>query len=686
MAGFIRRTGVSPGLEFIRAIEGVVVVDLAPPGNISGVGVGTVGMVGEFSDMSFATSASSAGVISTNAQPTEVFSAADLITKFGGFDETIGAFGASLGNGFCALRNKGFSRLVVTAINLASAQGSRFWRYLPLAKSQTDATPVVPVQGATVPAGLEFRNATARLRAGAKISFTARLPLATGIAGVTVAGASAAVQVFDADTGFDWTLVNRGDGTLGARKGDVLVIGNNNAGAVQPTGEAGTYRVQTDPASGIAITLQRMDGANFAFTAQTAVPWSLHHSTDADSAPERVSGSASPGGYAFGDNGGYVVPIRPITNASGAQSDGTFTAGTLISPAVTPPALTGSSADPLSGLGAALHPTTATQFTAAVQGINAAAASGLDALYSTAIDAMLSDDLPARDVNIIVAARKSSSIRSKLKQHVLTSSATGVGRTALIAPALTTVSIATATGDSDPGVGANRDERVDYCWPGALTSVPEAVGFLLGTADGSVTSDGLLDDSSDHWLAGNLSTLPPERNPGQAGPPVTAAMAGILGLQRGVSGLGLGEYTLLRQKGVVGLKIDRTSGPIFQSGVTTSLTAATKNINRRRMADFIEDSLAQALVGFVKQPLTADFKDSAVGEVTAFLSDLLSANNPAAQRISGFIVDDKSGNTPNLEAQGVFVIIVKVRTLATADFIVLTCQVGEAVNVTSLNG
>jgi hypothetical protein len=139
----------------------------------------------------------------------------------------------------------------------------------------------------------------------------------------------------------------------------------------------------------------------------------------------------------------------------------------------------------------------------------------------------------------------------------------------------------------------------------------------------------------------------------------------------------------LRGKGIAALRIDRTAGPIFQSGITTSLTSGEKNINRRRMADFLEDSLSQRLVQFSKLPLTQSLKDTMVGETDAFLASLLSANNPPAQRINGYLIDDKSGNTPTLEAQGIFVIIVKVRTLATSDFIVLTASVGESVDVTA---
>lgn len=680
--GFIRRFSSFPGLEVIRQIEGVTIVDLPPPGSISGVGTGTMCMVGEFEDCSRAVSVSSSGVVSTLVKPFEVFSSQDMINKAGGFDETLGEFGKSLGNGFVALRNKKFSRLIIAPVNIASAQGARFFRQLPLCASTTNTLPVVPVSGASIAAGSEFRSGVGRIRIAKLVQFTARAVITTGVDGSFASASTAVTQTFSATGGFDWTTIQRPDGTLGARKGDILVVGNNNAGAKQPTAEAGTYRVAADPSSGANVSIERLDGVTFAITTQGTIPWRLHFSTDADSAPERVPGSAAPGGYSASEAGGYVVPVRPLTNSTGGATDGTYTAGTQIAAYPAAAVLTGSSADPLAGVAGRLHVTTATAFTANIQKINAPAHASIDALYQTALDATLGDDDPVRDINLIGCARKSATIRSALKQNVLTASQNGRGRTTVLSPDLQTVSVTTVAGSADPGVGANRHERIDYSWPGALHSVPEAVGFLLGTADGLVTDDGILDDSFDHWALSLLSVLAPERNPGQGVSPVTEVFAPILGLQRGVSSLGLPEYTLLRAQGVMALKMDRTVGPIIQSGVTTSLTNGEKNVNRRRMADFIEDSLAEALIQFNKLPVTQDLKDTAVSEVTAFLDQLLSPGNPAAQRIVGYTVDAKSGNTPDLEAQGVFVIIVKVRTLATADFIVLQAQIAEGVDVT----
>ena len=46
-------------------------------------------------------------------------------------------------------------------------------------------------------------------------------------------------------------------------------------------------------------------------------------------------------------------------------------------------------------------------------------------------------------------------------------------------------------------------------------------------------------------------------------------------------------------------------------------------------------------------------------------------------------MDSRSGNTPELNAQGIYVVIVRVRMLATADDIVLQAEVGPTVTVTA---
>jgi hypothetical protein len=686
MAGFIRRFGFVPPEEVITQIEGVSIVDLPPPGSIAGVNTGVVALVGEFADMTYAAVANGSGVVSSSLRPQEVTSAQDMLDKVGGFDSTLGDFGNAGGNGFVALRNKRFSRLIVCPINLCSATGVRYFRQLPLCTSQTNTLPVVPVEGAQIDAGREFRSATSgRLKIGARVVFTAFDPITTGTGGATTNAAAAATQTFTV-AGADFSAVVRPDGGVGIKKGDLIVLGNNNAGALQPLPSggslgAGTYRVAADATSGAptVLSLEQLQGSNFAFVTASSIPYRIHISSDADSAPVIVLGNSVPGGYAAADVGGYSVPSRPLTNEAGAVTDGTWTAGLVINPLTVPAALTGSSWDPLSGLIGRIIPTGGMAFTALTQGPNAVNGSAIDSLYLAGLDALISNQAPLSDINVVCCARMSDTIRSGMKTHVATASARSLGRIAIIRPQLTTVSLSTALGDAAPGVGATRAERVIYCWPGLRTYVPEAVNSRLKTADSLTTIDGVLDVGSDLYMASILSNLPPENNPGQSVAPVPELMSTVLGLQRGAPQLDLAEYINLRARGVAAPRIDATAGPIFQSGITTSLTSGQKNVARRRMADFIQDSTARTINTYSKMLLTDANKDSIVAEIDAFLAGLLSVDNPAAQRIADYQVDDKSGNTASRLAKGIFTVIVRVKTLASADFIVLQTEIGEGV-------
>lgn len=683
-SGFERRFSSYPGNDVIKQIEGVSVIDLVSVTAGSSVGTGVVCCVGEFEDVSTSVLVSGTGVISTNYTPTEVFGAQDFALKFGGWDETIGNFGNTGGNGFVALRSKQFARLLCVAINIASAQGMRFFRQLPVNAAQTSTLPAVPVIGATVAAGTEFKAATKRVRTASRVQFSALAPIATGTNGSSAVGASGATQTFNAASGFDWTTIVRPDNTLGAHKGDILVVGYNSAGVMTPAGVAGTYRVASEPSSGIAIVVENLDGSNFAWTSQTNVPWRLHFASDADTGPITVQGSALNGGYAAADVGGYVVPVRPLTDGTGSTSGTTAWASALtVAPSVAVTAMTGSTWDPLSGLSGRTNPTTGLSFDPTIQGINAAQSSTMDAAYTNAIASTISQSYPTSEINGIFAARTSATIRQQLKANVLSASSNGLGRWTIIVPELSVQSTSAVVADADPGVGANRDERVFYTWPGVLTYIPEAVNFKIAGSDGLIYTNGKLDVDFAGFYASVLSLLAPERNPGQAADPIPGALSAVLGIQRGVPSLNMNDYITLKSRGVSAIRMDRTVGPIIQSGVTSSLLTGRTDIKRRRMADYIQDSLVQLLMPFSKLPLSTSNKDSMANEVEAFLADLKSATVPANQRINDYVVDDKNGNTDSAVAQGIYTIIVKVQLTPTADFIVLQTAIGfDSVKVT----
>lgn len=655
MSGFSRRYASNPGLSVLGQIEGVVTIDGEAVPSVQGLGTGTVALVGEFADMTYAVNVDASGNVTTKYQPVEIFGGPDLTEKVGGFDSTIGDFGLSCGNGFIELASKRFSRLVVVPINLTSSKGVRVWRFLPTNRSATDPSPAQPIQGGVVVAGREFRSSTNRVHIGATVKFTATPAFHALADGSTTAAAAAASNNF---TGSGFDTVVRPDGTLGVIAGDILVVGV--VGAAGALGaNAGTYRV-VSRTSATVIVVERMDGVNFAWTTGTTQPYRVHTPDVADSG----------GGFALSANGAFDVPARPL--------DATIATSVNLVPLLVPPAIAADSSDPLSGLAMRTQSVTGLVYTAALQAANVASSATVDAEYQAAFDSLLSDDLPAREVNIVWAARKSATIRSKIKQHVLQQKANGVGRMGLISPELTTYAPSVILGDSSPGVGAQRAEEVTYHAPGVRISIPQAVGVAIEGADGLTYTDGIVDTTSDGWAASILSSLAPHRNIGQAADPVKTVMAPVLALQRGINPaiLDIGFYTQAKAKGVCAPRMDRVSGAIFQSDVTTSLVSGQTLIRRRRMSFFIQDSLTAALLPFSKEVLTTKFKVDVLGAHVSFFDGLLSRNVPSAAQIAGYILDDKSGNTPETVKAGIHVVIHRVEMLQTADVIVIQSSVG----------
>lgn len=656
-SGFVRRFASIPSTEVINAIEGVVLVDLAPPAKISGTGTGVAALVGEFADMRYAVSVTTAGVVSTSAQPVEIFSAQDLLAKVGGFDDTLGEFGVSGGNGFCEVRGKFFSRLVCVPVNLCSDRGVRVWRDLPTNTSATNATPVVPMQAVSVAAAREFKSGSNRVRLGTRVDFTGAEAYHSGTDGsVTAAGAPAATQSFTAASG---AFVAKG-----AKEGDLLVVGVISAAGAQGA-NARTYRIAA-VTSATVLSVEKMDGTTFDWTTGATLAWRLHKASDADSGKE----------HQFTEAGGYLIPARPL--------DATIAGATVLTPTVAPAAGTATTWDPLSGLGAATIPTDGLTYTAGVQAPNAVSASALDVLYQSAIDGLLGEDLPAREVNIAWSARLSTTINAYGKTHVTEANVNGVPRVWVTGPTLTTTSIDTAIGDAAPGVGAQRDERVIYTWPGARAFIREAVNVIIKTADGATTTDGLLDLPGCSWLASALSLLAPERNPGEVTATTKLALDSVKGLQRSVTGLKLSHYVRLKARGVCALRIDRTDGPLFQSGMTSSLTSGETDIARRRFADFVQDSISQRLNRLAKLPLTQALKDTIDSELFGFFNELLSPDNKLRQRIAGFQLNTETN--PDLEEQNIYLTSHRVRMLGRGDSMVVVSEVGPTVRVSASGG
>lgn len=306
----------------------------------------------------------------------------------------------------------------------------------------------------------------------------------------------------------------------------------------------------------------------------------------------------------------------------------------------------------------------------------------IDAAYVAALDATLSSTDVSAEVNLIWSARQSNAVRGALKQNALDASSGGLlGRVAVIRPPLGTPRSVARSGASQPGVGAYRSDRVIYVFPGVQTFVPAIARRGLSGGDG-FTADGVVDTGADGFLVSVCSQLPPEENPGQ----LTQFAAGAIGIESGnsdVRNLTINDYIAFKAAGICAPRMD-SGVMIFQSGVTSvdpQLQPSLKNIARRRMADFIQDSLARRLKRFGKQLNTRSRRTQIVGEIRAFLLALQSPQNASAQRIEGFLLDLASGNTPATLAQGLFRIILNVRTLSDLGSIALATTIGEQVEV-----
>jgi hypothetical protein len=305
----------------------------------------------------------------------------------------------------------------------------------------------------------------------------------------------------------------------------------------------------------------------------------------------------------------------------------------------------------------------------------------IDAAYINALNATLDVNSVSKTANIIYSARQSNTVRKGLKANALNASANGCyGRMAVVrTPLGTTKQVAMSSG-AEPGVGAYRDQRVIFTWPQANTFVP-IIG-QRGTAGGlGYTYSGNVDVGADGFMASILSQLPPEENPGQDTPFTTAINSPES--SPNAAGLQITDYINLKAAGVCALRMDQGTA-IFQSGCTSvdpNVYPQFVRISRRRMADFIQDSLALLASGFGKKLSTAARRAGLTSEIRAFMEQLLNKGNPNGQRIAGYTVDAVTGNTPDTLALGIFRIIINVQTLPSLDSIVLQTTIGEQVQV-----
>lgn len=633
-----------PGWDEIASLERVSIIDIAPAGSIKGVGTGVVLAVGET-------------VKGTVNKALAIADVGDMESIFGGLDRTIATEpwmdGANIltemptkgweGNLYLALARKRFASLVVVRPDTAirSAGGSK----IPFTLTRTPASTTV------VTGGVGLTNVTVLDRTGfEKVLKNGEM--------VDVSVDNPMTVNIGANTGVSVVAVAAGTGLQGVL---TLASAINCSGLDAVTRVLPAYTlpggtvIEGDNYSGDSVQLATMDDVTFAAGILTATVYARPVSEDVC-------------GEAFGaDDINEVL----VVTSGGIEYPLTTTIYTGDKGAPYP---AGQTMD----VAALTHDAFAAETWVNIVNNAYAAAIG----YATAPGGAFSVTDPAVNRNIIVSARHWAggatndclTIRSALASHVADSALQGVPVITPIRPPLDVTDKTAVRGSSDPGVSANRSDRILYCWPCVNAIVPE----LDATTE--------IATGFDFWTASVLSQLNPEENPAQYHNLIDGR--GITSIQRIKSSptaderdLNFQDYKDFKASGISAPAYSSSYGWNCYSGVTTSLTSGREGIARRRMADFVGFSIARSLEDKKSKLPKRKLLDSMEDVIFGFLDGLKSEDNADTQRIEDFSLDTTSGNTATTSAKKIRVIKYQVKMLSSMDSFAVFAEVGENVNV-----
>lgn len=164
-------------------------------------------------------------------------------------------------------------------------------------------------------------------------------------------------------------------------------------------------------------------------------------------------------------------------------------------------------------------------------------------------------------------------------------------------------------------------------------------------------------------------------------------MAGIVRLKYNLSPT---QYKALNKAGVCSLEFDPDLGHKVKSAVTTQiLNTEKKTILRRRMTDFLQDSLAKYMKSYANGINSAAKRRDCKAGIMRF-DDMLSAEGPGQmlpnkKDMMGSgeprLIDVDSQNTNDSIGEGYFKVVYKRRIFSSMRYIVLTTEIGTGVVV-----
>lgn len=210
------------------------------------------------------------------------------------------------------------------------------------------------------------------------------------------------------------------------------------------------------------------------------------------------------------------------------------------------------------------------------------------------------------------------------------------------------------------------DGRVIYAFPYVQTSIG---GVLVYQNPAS-------------WLASILTQTAP-----QVDPAFTKNAQFLVGITALKYALTRAQYINLKDAGICSFEYDQEIGFKVKSGVVTQIADSSKvTILRRRMADYLTNSVGKFLKNYQNAVNSKEnrslVKGSILGFVQSLQNDGILPKDSEVKTGKATLVDTESANTDSSIAAGFFKIIWKQRIYSAMRYIVLSAEIGESVVVT----
>lgn len=210
------------------------------------------------------------------------------------------------------------------------------------------------------------------------------------------------------------------------------------------------------------------------------------------------------------------------------------------------------------------------------------------------------------------------------------------------------------------------DGRIIYAYPW-LETVIDGVKTMTSPAS---------------WLVSIMSNTSPHIDP--AFKENTKYLAGVTNLKRQLTRT---NYISLKEAGIAAFEYDADIGFSLKSGIVTQIANSSKlTILRRRMADWLTNSVGRFLKNYQNAPNTKENRTSVKAAISAFVaqgeSDGILPKDSEVQTGKAKLIDTESLNTDASIAAGFFKCLYKQRIYSSMRYIVLQAEIGESVVVT----